>query len=596
MVLLFNEKVVNLRSWQFYLENSLFTFIISMICFFLVKLFTKKNNNLTYEYFNGTLLDKLQGETRSIIKTIYEIEKVYIGENYSKKYLDNVRNLGGYNINLIKDSCNKCVNINDYITLIKIYNDKFLKLSKNLVHDQIIQCKAQCQLIIKKVKIYNNNYKNILKNNVSETTLNRYNYLLDRNRDNYIFRIVEVTNKQMDNIYNITNNILELCSDIHGKIIENSNQLKNITNNNLENYIDNVKDKIRDNIESLVAIGKGVLRSELDYGKQYLRLVSELGDNQLKILSDLELIKCNSEQEDNENSKNYLIEKTDILQEDIIYTENILEEKGVDCELSLDQLQLGEECLSLTKNETNSNQPIEPKVGTPLESVQKIDRYGILDENDDKCKSNRTLPEYQIISEEEVPLLGENQCSKLIPPSSNYKSETETETETEMESKFTCPPGYIKKYLSPEEELSILNKVTSEEIHPFLPPNLIVDGLKCTDPKYNKLGLYHLVANKKINQRGVWKREGDEVYIYYNSNNNWIFGKRQDMEEGSSNGWIFANSDSESPHLVETNWFIYSSDNDLRRVDSNITCEENWDNCGWRVEPNLRIRSIKIDS
>ena len=37
-----------------------------------------------------------------------------------------------------------------------------------------------------------------------------------------------------------------------------------------------------------------------------------------------------------------------------------------------------------------------------------------------------------------------------------------------------------------------------EEIINNLPTILVVDGLKCEDLKFNKLGLYHLVENKEI--------------------------------------------------------------------------------------------------
>lgn len=577
MVLFFNEKVINLRTWQFYLENSLFTFIISLICLFIIKLFKRDLNLDTYEHFQISLIDKLRGETKNIIKSIYEIEKTYISSNFTKKYLDNIRNLGKYNIKLISDSCNKCVNINDYINIINQYNDNHLKISKNVSNDQIIQCKTQCQEIIKRIKEYSEKYKNILRNNISEKSFSKRVYLLDNNTNRYIYKIIEVTNQQMDNISEISNQNRELCNDIHGKIKYYSNQLNNINNNNLDNYINNVKDKIRDNIDRIIDQGKKLLREDLKFAKRYLQIISTLGNNQLNILSDLELIRCNAEYNiGSEGIFNaYLLEKSQILEEDMIYNENTLDEQGIDCELSLDALRLDEECLSKSFNDVDSHKHIShnPRLN--------IDRYGILNESEDKyCPPCKILNEYEIVSESKNPITTERNCPTLYP------KKIETESPQSIVNIIDCPVGFTKEQINIQEELNLGG----------LPSTLIVEGLNNSHVKFNKCGLYHIIPEKIINGHGVWKQENNEVYIFYNKYGHWIFGKFEDMYKGEGNGWIFAKSNAISPSLVKGNWYIYSNSLDLRCSDNNITCEENMEKCGWIEEPNLHIRNINLNS
>ena len=115
---------------------------------------------------------------------------------------------------------------------------------------------------------------------------------------------------------------------------------------------------------------------------------------------------------------------------------------------------------------------------------------------------------------------------------------------------------------------------------------MIVYGLECFDKKFSKQGVYRLQGKK--NRRGVWKRDGDNVYIYYHESGRWIFGKKRDMDSGNKMGWIFAESGAISPDRVETDWNVYYYSHDLRRLGNVVKCSDNWNRCGWRKQVNLQ--------
>lgn len=66
------------------------------------------------EYFESSLIDRLKDETQKTINLIYKIDKKYLENHLTKKFLDNIRNLGKSNIKLISESCNYSIDISNY--------------------------------------------------------------------------------------------------------------------------------------------------------------------------------------------------------------------------------------------------------------------------------------------------------------------------------------------------------------------------------------------------------------------------------------------------------------------------------------------------
>ena len=616
MGFIFNEKVVNLRAWQYYLENAIFTFIITTIILLLIKLLNPNQDLGIYEHFTQSVIELLRKETRGVLHDIYSIEKKYIEGNLIKSYVDEIRILGKSNIKLLSNSCHQSINIDEYITIINKYNNNYLENVKQLSKHQIQDCKQQCQFVIKLVKDFYDRYKKILRNNLSSKTLSKQEYLLEKNKNHYIFKLIEATNNQMDEIYDLSDKQTEIGTSVYKKIKHDSNLLKNINNHDLEFYITNIKNKIGDSIISIITIGKQLLKNNEKYAKIYLELVSELGNRQLHILSDVNILKCHSEEitQSETNFKDYLLETSYSLNQNVISSENNLEEYGIDSELSLDELHLEEECLSKSNQKI---QPEQPDVSQPRDTISDpryyIDRHHIVSDND-PCKPTTS----EVHPEETHP---EETHPEETHPEETKREETQPEsgfkTRDENGQLIQCIPMNNDGNMDLDGNMDGNNlgldktpgeEILSQEEGDDLPPTLLLDGLTCQNEKFSKLGVYRIIKNKKINGHGVWKKEGgkggksgkggkgDEVYLYYNKHNHWIFGKREDMERGSGSGWIFANSKEKSPNLVKSGWYVYIENHDLRRLGNEIPCEENWLRCGWRLEPNLKLHSINFNS
>jgi hypothetical protein len=69
---------------------------------------------------------------------------------------------------------------------------------------------------------------------------------------------------------------------------------------------------------------------------------------------------------------------------------------------------------------------------------------------------------------------------------------------------------------------------------------LVVEGLE--DDIACLMGVYELMVEKVVNRRAVWQKQdggqGQKRFLYYSSSNRWYFSNREEMEIGSSAGFM----------------------------------------------------------
>jgi hypothetical protein len=65
------------------------------------------------------------------------------------------------------------------------------------------------------------------------------------------------------------------------------------------------------------------------------------------------------------------------------------------------------------------------------------------------------------------------------------------------------------------------------------------------------MGMYALMEGKEVNGRGVWHMAGgEELFMYYGSDNKWLVSRREDMEAGKAAGWMSVASSALTPDQV----------------------------------------------
>jgi hypothetical protein len=71
------------------------------------------------------------------------------------------------------------------------------------------------------------------------------------------------------------------------------------------------------------------------------------------------------------------------------------------------------------------------------------------------------------------------------------------------------------------------------------------------------MGVYKLMEGKEVNGRGVWQMAGgQEYFMYYGSNKEWVIGNRECMEAGEAAGWMIVASAALTPDQVTETWKV----------------------------------------
>jgi hypothetical protein len=71
------------------------------------------------------------------------------------------------------------------------------------------------------------------------------------------------------------------------------------------------------------------------------------------------------------------------------------------------------------------------------------------------------------------------------------------------------------------------------------------------------MGVYELVEGKEVNGRGVWQMAGgQEHFMYYGSNKEWIISDRASMEAGKAAGWLHVASIALTPDQITETWRV----------------------------------------
>jgi hypothetical protein len=69
--------------------------------------------------------------------------------------------------------------------------------------------------------------------------------------------------------------------------------------------------------------------------------------------------------------------------------------------------------------------------------------------------------------------------------------------------------------------------------------------------------MYELMEGKEVNGRGVWQAAGgQEHFMYYDSNKQWMITGRGDMEAGKARGWMLVASAALTPDQVTETWRV----------------------------------------
>jgi hypothetical protein len=72
------------------------------------------------------------------------------------------------------------------------------------------------------------------------------------------------------------------------------------------------------------------------------------------------------------------------------------------------------------------------------------------------------------------------------------------------------------------------------------------------------MGVYELMEGKEVNGRGVWQMAGGQQYfMYYGSNKQWLISAREAMEAGKAAGWMYVDSTALTPDQVTETWKVW---------------------------------------
>jgi hypothetical protein len=85
-----------------------------------------------------------------------------------------------------------------------------------------------------------------------------------------------------------------------------------------------------------------------------------------------------------------------------------------------------------------------------------------------------------------------------------------------------------------------------------------LEGQEEGKPQHDKMGVYELMEGKVVNRRAVWKKAGEEVFLYYRSvHGGWVVSDRENMEAGTNNKWVLNMSTTElTPRTLLHGWKV----------------------------------------
>ena len=72
--------------------------------------------------------------------------------------------------------------------------------------------------------------------------------------------------------------------------------------------------------------------------------------------------------------------------------------------------------------------------------------------------------------------------------------------------------------------------------------NITMGGLAAGHEDFDLMGVYELmdVKEKWVNRRAVYKKAGNDAYLYFSNHGRWMIGSKENVDQGG--GWMFAPS------------------------------------------------------
>ena len=105
--------------------------------------------------------------------------------------------------------------------------------------------------------------------------------------------------------------------------------------------------------------------------------------------------------------------------------------------------------------------------------------------------------------------------------------------------------------------------------------DILLEGQHQGDHQHGLMGMYELMEGKEVHGRGVWQM-GQEVFMYYSSNKEWMISHRAAMEAGEASGWMYVASTALTPDQVTETWQV-------------------GDGTGWPDAPKVRARMYSAE-